>query len=363
MEEELLWLTEFLMARRTHAPPHLIPLGKEDALALRQLLKAWAALHGGGRVSVRTGTGTEEGSLTVEVDTFTAENSVALLRFLIRRGYRSFYESGPDYRGPLSLEGEIQRAKGREHRYGTVVRVSLAKARQRGRKNPRASWYTVSWSEYGEPYQRQVSASGLKAAVYKAEALIRRLADSPDGALLEAQVLDDGSAMFEVAGVPGVHAVLVSKAPTRTQRQKERIPETFFGYTDIIWSAVPSPLWTRRFRSEPAPNQAILRPPGWLRHTSYGFGATKAAAAADLKERRKQKATRFKKHSGGDRHFRWTAYHDYDRKMKTGTWGEVRKFLRDAITRIGGTDHVFLETVEEEEPKRGLPVYSLGLGS
>ena len=139
------------------------------------------------------------------------------------------------------------------------------------------------------------------------------------------------------------------------------VPETFFGYDDIIWSAVPSKVWAHYFPNEPAVDHVILRAPGWLRHSSYGFGDTKAAATADLKKRRGQSLTRVQQKGKGA--YSWTAYYDYEMPMQTGTWGEVRQFLRDAISNIGGTDHVFLETAEKEGEKDSLPIYSLGLGS
>jgi hypothetical protein len=144
--------------------------------------------------------------------------------------------------------------------------------------------------------------------------------------------------------------------------EAEHIPVTFFGYTDIVWSAVPCGAWVKQ-ANEPEPGDEILGAPGWLRHTSYGFGATQAEAAADLLKRRGVTPSRFKEDGESQRAFRWTAFFDYDRKMEKGTWEEVRQFLRDAINNIGGTDHVFLETVEIEGERDGAPIYSLGLGS
>jgi len=158
----------------------------------------------------------------------------------------------------------------------------------------------------------------------------------------------------------------------RKPATKAHVPETFFGYTDIIWSAVPGDHWAHFTGTEPSLSRVVLKKPGWMRHSAYGWGPTKAAAAANLKERRGVAATRFKK--GEELHITatgwkkgpevsWTAYGDFDRRIKTGTWGEVRDFLRAAISRIGGTDAVFFETIELDGKKDGAPIYSLGLGS
>ena len=118
--------------------------------------------------------------------------------------------------------------------------------------NPRKSqWYEVLWDDGEERYRETLTAPSFRAAVTESQSLIRRIAGTPGGTLLLAQEMDDGAMMFEVSGVPGVYAALVSKIRTPTLK-----PEGRRG---------AAPAWLRKMKAKEQERKSLLTDMNLLR--------------------------------------------------------------------------------------------------